>query len=229
MKSPQIIAHRGDVHRHPENSLAAFSSALDGGVRLVELDLQINASGSLVILHDPDFQRTHRVELSAFDHVDGQEPQVPTVWDVLKLANRYPDAKLFLEIKHDSIDHWGQGFVLDKLSPLAKAIGDHVLLASSADFLAQARSIGFPAVGLILRDWSEAAKQRAAALSPDYLVINIRRVPDGEQLWSGAWKWAVYEVADVSTADAWGNRGADLVISMNPVDLLQQQRTHSGD
>ena len=224
MTTPIIIAHRGDAARHPENSLAALSAALAGGVRHVECDLQVNASGSLVVLHDANFERTHQLKLSVFDHVDAQPPELPTARDVLKLTVQYPGATIYFEIKHDSIEHWGEPHVLEKLEPLRAEIGPHGLFTSSVDFAAQARSIGFPRVGVILREWSDAVKRQVTALAPEFLVINLRRVPEGELLWPGPWQWAVYEVGDLATADAWGERGADFAISFNAVELHQQQQ-----
>lgn len=224
MTTPTLIAHRGDAQRHPENSLAALASALENGVRHVECDLQVNASGTLVVLHDADLERTHQLKLSVFDHVDGREPQLPTAQEVLALAAQYPDSTFFFEIKHDTIDHWGDDHVLEKLKPLLASIGRHVLLGSSAAFMAQARRAGFPKIGVILREWSEAVRSQLNTLDPEFLVINIRRVPDGQPLWPGRWRWAVYEVADDATAITWGRRGAEFVISMNAVELHQQRQ-----
>ena len=38
---PLVIAHRGDSSRRPENTLAAFASALRVGASFVEFDVQI--------------------------------------------------------------------------------------------------------------------------------------------------------------------------------------------
>jgi len=224
MTTPRLIAHRGDAHGHPENSMAALASALESGIRYIECDLQINASGTLVVLHDADFERTHHCKLSVFKHVDGQEPELPTAKEVLELAAQYPDATFFFEIKHDSIDHWGDDYVLEKLKPLLASIGGHVLLARSAKFLAKARQVGFRSIGVIVREWSDVVRVQASTLEPDFLVVNIHRVPDGQHLWPGRWQWAVYEVCDIATAAAWGKRGADFVISEKAVQLHQQRQ-----
>ena len=107
MTTPEFIAHRGDATRHPENSMAALAGALAGGVGHVECDLQVNRSGTLVVLHDADFERTHHCKLSVFEHIDGREPQLPTARDVLDLAAEYPGSTMLFEIKHDSIERIG--------------------------------------------------------------------------------------------------------------------------
>jgi glycerophosphoryl diester phosphodiesterase len=55
---PLIIAHRGDSARRPENTLAAFASALEAGAEIVELDVQLSRDGHVVVLHDTSVERT---------------------------------------------------------------------------------------------------------------------------------------------------------------------------
>jgi len=52
------IAHRGASGRAPENTRAAFASALDIGVDAIELDCQLTADGVPVVIHDETLERT---------------------------------------------------------------------------------------------------------------------------------------------------------------------------
>ncbi|HVX14520.1 MAG TPA: glycerophosphodiester phosphodiesterase family protein [Pirellulales bacterium] len=54
---PLILAHRGDSRVAPENTLPAFSSALELGVDLVELDYRHSADGVPVVFHDAELDR----------------------------------------------------------------------------------------------------------------------------------------------------------------------------
>jgi glycerophosphoryl diester phosphodiesterase len=221
---PQIMSHRGDLRSHSENTLAAFECALAAGIRYLEFDLQINASGTPVVLHDPSFLRTHGVDRSVFEVADGELPLLPMLADVLDLADRYPGAVLCLEIKHDSLDRWGEAPVLEKLLPWAERIKQHVLFARSTSFLQLARAANLPTIGVILRQWSQAVREHMTALAPQFLVVNWKRVPKGEDLWPGPWQWAVYEVADLPTFLRWGKRGADFVLSHYGVELFQERQ-----
>lgn len=49
----ELIAHRGANREAPENTLAAFSAALEIGVEGIELDVHATADGIPVIHHDP--------------------------------------------------------------------------------------------------------------------------------------------------------------------------------
>ena len=96
-------AHRGEHHRHPENSLPAIQAAVDAGMDYVELDIRTTLDGKLVLMHDPTVNRmTHGkgkiVEMS-FDQIreldlgarfPGQFPglQVPTFDEALALARK---------------------------------------------------------------------------------------------------------------------------------------------
>ena len=52
------IAHRGASGSAPEHTRPAFQRALDLGVDMIELDVQLSSDGVLVVLHDLDLQRT---------------------------------------------------------------------------------------------------------------------------------------------------------------------------
>lgn len=53
-----VIAHRGDWRNFPENSLEAFSSAVDMGVDMIEMDVAKTKDNQLVIMHDKTIDRT---------------------------------------------------------------------------------------------------------------------------------------------------------------------------
>lgn len=58
---PLTIAHRGAKATAPENSLEAVAAAIDAGADLIEIDVQLAADGSLVLVHDTTLMRTHGV------------------------------------------------------------------------------------------------------------------------------------------------------------------------
>ena len=52
MRRPAICAHRGASRAHPENSLAAFATAIEMGADMIETDVRRTPRGKLVLHHD---------------------------------------------------------------------------------------------------------------------------------------------------------------------------------
>lgn len=101
-----VIGHRGAAGLVPENTLAAFSKALDIGVNAVELDVQLSADGVAVVYHDfrlkPETTRTPDGEwLESGNTMPIKELTLAELrrFDVGRLkpdttyANRYPDQR----------------------------------------------------------------------------------------------------------------------------------------
>jgi glycerophosphoryl diester phosphodiesterase len=58
-KVPFHFAHRGGAHEFEENTLFAFRSCYEKGIRGYELDVRMTKDGELVVLHDDSLDRTH--------------------------------------------------------------------------------------------------------------------------------------------------------------------------
>ncbi|MFA6294359.1 MAG: glycerophosphodiester phosphodiesterase family protein, partial [Victivallales bacterium] len=61
-----VTAHRGNSSRYPENTIAAFKSALVTGADWIELDVRRTKDGQIVVIHDEDTGRvgSHKLEIS---------------------------------------------------------------------------------------------------------------------------------------------------------------------
>lgn len=102
------IAHRG-LHKKdrsvPENSMAAFTAAVDGGYG-IELDIRLSADGEVVVFHDESLERVcgvaGRVADTTLEDLQrhplfGTNQRIPTLRQVLQLvAGRVP---LVIELK----------------------------------------------------------------------------------------------------------------------------------
>lgn len=55
---PRIFAHRGASSLAPENTIAAFSKAMEVGATWFEFDVDIIGDGTLIVIHDDRLQRT---------------------------------------------------------------------------------------------------------------------------------------------------------------------------
>ena len=105
-------AHRG-LHGEgvPENSMAAFKAALEGGYG-IELDVHLLADGNLAVMHDSLLKRTTGAEgriedLTTEDlkhyRLEGTDETIPEFMDVLTLYNG--KAPLIIELKPEKGNH----------------------------------------------------------------------------------------------------------------------------
>lgn len=133
-------AHRG-LHSEgvPENSLAAFSLAVDRGYA-IELDVRLSRDGVLVVFHDDTLTRVagidKRVDELTLDELKelrllGTDERIPTFAEVLSLVDgRVP---LLVEIKEDVFKYsvtecavkmlreYKGDFIVESFNPLALA------------------------------------------------------------------------------------------------------------
>ncbi|MEU9375114.1 glycerophosphodiester phosphodiesterase family protein [Streptomyces sp. NPDC048255] len=85
------IGHRGVMGVEPENTLRSFVRAERSGMDVIALDLQLSKDGTLVVLHDPEVDRTTDgsgavadLTLAALRELDaGQGEHVPLFEEVL--------------------------------------------------------------------------------------------------------------------------------------------------
>ena len=102
------IAHRG-LHdkTHPENSLAAFSQAIEQGYA-IELDVRMISDGTIVVFHDECLSRLtgndgylkflNKSDLDILK-LEGTKEKIPTLEEVLTLVNG--QVPLLIEIKNN--------------------------------------------------------------------------------------------------------------------------------
>ncbi|MBX2842123.1 MAG: hypothetical protein KTR26_10140 [Flammeovirgaceae bacterium] len=111
-KKITIIAHRGASGHAPENTLAAFTTALDMQSDVIELDIHLSKDGEVVVIHDESVERTTNgfglvkdLTLSELKGLDAGEwfgsdykgENIPTLKESLELIKG--SAKVLIEIK----------------------------------------------------------------------------------------------------------------------------------
>ena len=111
--TPMIMAHRGFSAKAPENTLPAFQMCLDGGFTAAELDVQMTADGTVIVMHDDNLSRTTGIDRNVwevtYDEIKDLDngsffssefagTKIPTLDEVIKLAGSGKE-KLFLNIE----------------------------------------------------------------------------------------------------------------------------------
>jgi glycerophosphoryl diester phosphodiesterase len=235
---PQLVAHRGYASRFPENTLESLEAALEAGACFVEFDVQLTRDGCPVLLHDFDFSRTGgrddlvcELSLQQVLAIEVGQPEifgnrfagagVPTLAGALRLVASWDRARAFVEIKPESLEHFGLERVAERvLADFARTDTKPVLISSVGEFLVHARRSGHAEIGLVLGDWSRDSQKALEELQPQYVFCNLQRIPAQGKLWPGAWKWVVYEVVSPRLALELAERGADLIETMAIGEML---------
>lgn len=124
---PLIIGHRGASAYAPENTLAAFTMAIDAGADGIEFDVQLAKDGVPVVIHDATLQRTglrpeniadlSSKQLGKIDvgswfnakypsraNAEFSRETVPTLAQVLELCRNF-DGLIYIELKVNVPDY----------------------------------------------------------------------------------------------------------------------------
>ena len=226
---PELIAHRGYALRYPENTLPAIAAALEAGARYVEIDVQLSADGVPVLFHDADLRRLCAApgaiadyclaELSSlrafepgrFGERFGEVP-IPTLGAAAGLLAGWPRALLFVEVKAEAFAAFDRESVFRRVAAALAPIGARaVLISFDQAFLAMAKRLDWPAVGLVREAWAALAEPEVPALAPEYLFTDVERLPLAGGLARPGARLAVYEVADAQRALDLAARGCELI------------------
>ncbi len=241
---PTLVAHRGYMDRYPENSWLGLKAALDAGARCLEFDIQMCADGGFVLMHDADLLRTAHIQRSVFEmdsneltKISVHEPNrfgdkfhplpISTLVQVLDSLAAYPAIDFMVEIKEESLDHWGLETVMKPLMEILNPFRSNAILISfSQDALGYAKGKGAMRLGLVLEKYDNKHKEIAFTLNPDFLICNHRKLPTNEHPWDGPWEWMLYEINSPGDALAWGAQGVRFIETSNIGSMLQSIKAY---
>jgi glycerophosphoryl diester phosphodiesterase len=238
---PVLVAHRGYMRRYPENTLPALEAAIDAGACWVEFDIQMCRDGRFILLHDDNFARTAGVDRSVFEmgsvgiDLSVHEPQrfadrfaptpVATLTEVLAGLARRPATRAMVEIKQQSIEHWGLEAVMERLLGLLETHRRQcALIAYNRRALEWFRQRTSVPVGWVLQAYDDSHHARAESLRPDFLICNQAKIPGEATPWPGPWQWMLYDIIDPDQAVAWAARGVSLIETADIGAMLQDAR-----
>lgn len=108
MSSLRIGAHRGAMVYQPENTLAAFETAIEQGAYRIEFDIRRTRDSHLVVIHDETVDRTTDgqgvvadLTLSELKKLRSGKEEIPTLKEAIAcMRNR---ARLLVEFKEEDI------------------------------------------------------------------------------------------------------------------------------
>lgn len=223
----RVVAHRGNSSAAPENTLSAFKSALDAGIRIVELDVRLSGDGQVVVMHDADAGRTTNSsgllrnmtldEIKELDAGSWFSPQfagerVPTLREVLNLIRGR--AGVYVEIKDE--DKVLVNKVLKLLADTDMS-GNAVIISFIEESLARVKELAPEQVTSLLScnpDIIERAKELGTdGVSPAHTIVDRRFVEEAHKAGLFVATWTVDTPEDLQRMlDA----GVDTVTSNKP-------------
>lgn len=160
---PTVIAHRGDRAAAPENTGAAFRSALGRGADAIEMDIRFSRTGYAVVLHDATLDRTtncsgpvsawsrtqlRRCDAGRWFGARFRGERVPTLQMALRtVADRSDSAKVLLHVKVLP-DAKRAGRVMDAVKRYGMRKRT-IVIANTPSILSRMRAAGFSELGLV--------------------------------------------------------------------------------
>lgn len=238
MRIPELIAHRGYPLHYPENTLPGIQAALEAGARYVEIDVQLTSDHVPVLFHDATLERVCNspgavgdYELIELSTLRASEPtrfgnafadlEIPTLSAAVTLFRDWPEAILFVEIKHESVAQFGIDPVYWRIEAVLNAMrGRAVMISFDLDFLLAAHAHGWHELGAVIEDWPQRNHPLMDWIAPRYLFSDVACLPaDGPLYWQDG-KLAVYEIADPALALNLAARGVGMIETFEIGEML---------
>ena len=239
-----LVARGGDAAGHPENTLPAFQSALDLGVRFVEVDVQLSSNGVPMAVRGDDVM-VDGVLLSLGDltaaelaQVDSSEAHrfgqrfsgtcIPRLVDVLSLITKRPETTVFVNLCRASLNRFGHDQVAAKVAETVKPFRSRCIVVSSdLPAVHRARHLTGLQIGWEIPAYDNHTRLKYEALQPEYIFCDLATLPPKGALWRGPWKWAVRAAATLDDALDLAARGAEFVSTRDPRSLGEAMKAHS--
>jgi glycerophosphoryl diester phosphodiesterase len=236
---PLVIAHRGNSSVAPENTLAAFRSAIDAGADLVELDYYHSADGVPVVIHDEILDRTTNAEdvlgqprlvVGDFPLADLQRLDVGAWFDDKFAKEQLPTLVQALDLIHGRsvtlIERKaGDPATLVKLLEEKNLLDRVVVQAFDWKFVAECRKLaprlalgtlsGKPASDEQIR---AAAETGADLIVWDHQKLGRQQIARIHQLGKKAW---AYTIDDSKRASQLFAAGLDGLITNKPAEMVK--------
>lgn len=235
----KLVAHRGQIADHPENTLESLVAAIECGATFLEVDIQLTSDLVPVLCHDATLKRTAGVDVDVRSNsfseilaysVDEAERlnhrfndiKIPSLEQAIALLREYPRVQMFIELKQESFDVFGIESVVDQvLACIGNLPDQYMVISFNRDALAYLKRQSDLHIGWIVRDLGSETLQQAAELNPEFMFINQLRCTEADYNFSAdPWDWVLYETSEVAVAEALFRRGVAYVESNDIKKLL---------
>ena len=234
-----VIAHRGASHAAPENTMASFERAIEEHADWIELDVQENADGVIVVQHDSDFMKQARVPLKTWEATNEQlrdldigswfapefaDQRVTTLREVLELAKG--KLGVFIELKYYGHTRALESKVVE-IVEAAEMQSSIVIMSLNQDGLLKTKALR--------PDWTYGLLTTVNVGDPTQLGLNFLAVNAAaakpsliRKAHSRGMQLYVWTVNDPVQMSVMMSRGVDGLITDNPALVRQVQEIRAG-
>jgi glycerophosphoryl diester phosphodiesterase len=241
---PPVIAHRGASAYAPENTLAAFSKAQQLGLKWVEFDVMLAASGEAVVIHDDDLGRTTNGQGNVIDSgysylktLDAgswfnpifAKERIPLLQDVLQFLYQHQLAAN-LEIKPLLGDEYQTVQQVMKVlqAPSLQLVSPLLISSFSPLVLQLVRKMAPQAlIGILMDEWLPewqdfCIQMDGVSVNVNHVLLTPARVKD---LKSAGYLVLAYTVNTIARAHELFSWGVDAIFSDCPPPILTELNT----
>lgn len=238
----KLIAHRGWQRRYPENTLLGIEAAIAAGARHVELDLQLTADHIAVLFHDLSMKRMCDIDTDIVDltfeqlaDCSAHEPQrfrqqflgnpISPLTDLVAIIKQHPQVTFYIEIKSESLNHFGHDIVHNAVLPHLQSAGQHCYVISfDLEILGLARDSGWPLIAPVLTGLDQLDTDNFCQLKPDMVFCNYKLLQQDTIETLFDYPVAVYEIDRYADVQLWLARGASLIETFAIGELIAADR-----
>tara|TARA_R110000868_G_scaffold134591_3_gene346660 strand:- start:202 stop:939 length:738 start_codon:yes stop_codon:yes gene_type:complete len=237
---PPVIAHRGASADAPENTMAAFTRAIQLGIEWVEFDVMLAACGTPIVFHDETLERTtnttgfvkdhsyaylRTLDAGSWFHASFAGERIPSLAQV---AEFLADTGLHANVEIKPLPGQGEQTVIETLkvlSPFFDASSPSILFSSFSVPVLEFLRARAPRchMGLLMHDWlptwqASVDSLQCVSIHAENDMLTEERVKhlkcSGKELLS-------YTVNDIDRAEALFSWGVDAVFSDCPDQIAR--------
>lgn len=229
---PLLMGHRGVRGEKPENTLEAFSYALESGLDGLEVDVQKLRDGSLILYHDDNLADGRLVTALTIKELSTSGEAFGYLDELLELVARYPDTLLNIEFKVETrltknlekdVIKRVKAFNLEQQTLYSSFNPFSLLWARLFDPKARVAFLfmDHPEVPKLLRSYFIAGWLHVDALHPYEAQVDEKLVRFARLRGLNVNTWTVNDPMRISSLMA---LGVDAIIGDEPATLLQARK-----
>lgn len=241
---PPVIAHRGASAYAPENTLSAFTKALQLGIRWIEFDVMLTADEKAMIFHDDLLDRTTNgvgeFEQYSYDYLRSLDAGawfdakfsgecIPSLKHTLEfLKNTKLAANIELKASLGKEEELVRQVLADTQEYFLLSDSNILFSSFSLEVLKILRRLAPDCfIGLLLHDWEEAWEEHCHALQCVSIHVNEEIITPTSirQIKKMNKKLLCYTINEAKRAQELFALGVDAIFSDVPDEILLSLRS----